>query len=68
MPAMSNRKLRWSLPLACLSLLLMLGAPRAASPPPAAVPSLDGGDLAQGPFSSMHMMLQKTILKIKRPR
>jgi len=65
MSAMSHRKLRWSLPLACLALLLLpLGAPRAASPPAAAVPSLDGADLAQGPYSSMHMMLQKTILRI----
>jgi hypothetical protein len=29
-----------------------------------ALPSLTSPDLAQGPFSSMHMMLQKTILKI----
>lgn len=29
-----------------------------------ALPSLSSPDLAQGPFSSMHMMLQKTILKI----
>lgn len=29
-----------------------------------ALPSLDAPELAQGPFSSMHMLLQKTVLKI----
>jgi hypothetical protein len=29
-----------------------------------AVPSLDSPELAQGPYSSMHMLLQKTVLKI----
>jgi hypothetical protein len=65
---MPDRKLSWSTPLARLSLplLLLLGVARAASSAPAAMPSLEGGsgDLAQGPYSSMHMMLQKTILKI----
>jgi hypothetical protein len=28
------------------------------------VPSLDSPELAQGPYSSMHMLLQKTVLKI----
>ena len=28
------------------------------------LPSLDGPDLGQGPYSSMHMRLQKTILNI----
>jgi hypothetical protein len=28
------------------------------------VPSLTAGDLAQGPFSSMHMLLEKTVLKV----
>jgi hypothetical protein len=30
----------------------------------AALPSLSSSDLAQGPFSYMHMLLQKTLLKI----
>ena len=30
----------------------------------APVPSVTGADLAQGPYSSMHMLLQKTVLKI----
>jgi len=29
-----------------------------------ALPSLDAPELAQGPYSSMHMLLQKTVLKI----
>ncbi len=29
-----------------------------------ALPSLDSPELAQGPYSSMHMLLQKTVLKI----
>jgi hypothetical protein len=29
-----------------------------------ALPSLDSPELGQGPFSSMHMLLQKTVLKI----
>jgi hypothetical protein len=29
-----------------------------------ALPSLDSGELAQGPYSYMHMLLQKTILRI----
>ena len=32
--------------------------------PAAPLPSLEGGDLAQGPYSSMHMLLQKTVLNI----
>jgi hypothetical protein len=28
------------------------------------LPSLDAGDLAKGPYSAMHMLLQKTILKV----
>ncbi|MBN2196467.1 MAG: hypothetical protein JW751_26890 [Polyangiaceae bacterium] len=28
------------------------------------VPSLTAGDLAKGPFSSMHMLLEKTVLKV----
>jgi hypothetical protein len=30
----------------------------------AALPSVDSPELAQGPYSSMHMLLQKTVLKI----
>jgi hypothetical protein len=39
---------------------LLAGAVMAAE----ALPSLNSSDLAQGPFSYMHMLLQKTILKI----
>jgi hypothetical protein len=41
--------------------LLIAGATLAAGP----LPQLEGGDLGQGPFSAMHMMLQKTVLNIK---
>jgi len=30
----------------------------------APLPALEGGDLGQGPFASMHMLLQKTVLNI----
>ena len=30
----------------------------------AALPALEGGDLGQGPFASMHMLLQKTVLNV----
>ena len=36
------------------------GAAAAGGP----LPSLEGGDLAQGPYSAMHMLLQKTVLNI----
>jgi hypothetical protein len=29
-----------------------------------ALPAMEGGDLAQGPFATMHMLLQKTVLNI----
>ena len=59
---MSARKLSLlvAVAVACLSLALMPGAPGAAG----SLPSLDAGDLAQGPYATMHMMLQKTIFKI----
>ena len=31
----------------------------------AALPALEGGDLGQGPYAAMHMLLQKTVLNIK---
>jgi hypothetical protein len=40
---------------------LLLAAPPLAAP---ALPSLDAPDLAKGSYSSMHMLLQKTILKV----
>jgi hypothetical protein len=58
---MRHRKFSWSAALAGLSLTLLGGAPGAAGLP---VPSLDAGDLAQGPYSTMHMLLQKTVLRI----
>src|SRR4051812_41193972 len=30
----------------------------------AGLPALEGGDLGQGPFASMHMLLQKTVLNV----
>jgi hypothetical protein len=39
---------------------LFVSASMAGGPPP----SLDAPDLAQGPYSSMHMLLQKTVLKV----
>jgi hypothetical protein len=41
--------------------LLATGSPRAQAP----LPSIDAPDLARGPYASMHMLLQKTILNIK---
>jgi hypothetical protein len=45
-------------------LLLSVGAGSAAAVAAEPWPSLDGKDLAQGPYSAMHMILQKTFLKI----
>ena len=45
-------------------LLLTAALTLAAGVAVAAVPSLDGPDLAQGPFSAMKMTLKKTILRI----
>jgi len=45
-----------------LGLAAVLLAP--ASMAGGALPSLDSPELAQGPYSSMHMLLQKTVLKI----
>ena len=39
---------------------VIAASPRAGEPPP----SLQGGNLGQGPFSAMHMLLQKTVLNI----
>jgi hypothetical protein len=43
-----------------LLLALVAGSADAAAP----LPSLRSPDLAQGPYSSMHMLLEKTILKV----
>jgi len=43
-----------------LSVALIAGVARSGAP----VPSVDAADLGQGPYSSMHMLLQKTVLKI----
>ena len=45
---------------AIASLCLFVSAARADGPPP----SLNAPDLGQGPYSLMHMRLQKTLLKI----
>jgi len=44
--------------------LILAAVALAAGAAAAAVPSLDGPELAQGPFSSMKMTLKKTILRI----
>jgi hypothetical protein len=41
--------------------VVSIAAPSLAEGP---LPSVDAADLAQGPYSSMHMLLQKTILHI----
>jgi len=43
------------------SLLALSSLPSSAG---GGLPSLDAPELAQGPYSSMHMLLQKTVLKI----
>jgi hypothetical protein len=40
--------------------LTLAGAARAGGP----LPALEGGDLGQGPYAAMHMLLQKTVLNI----
>src|SRR5215831_6954769 len=40
---------------------VLIAAPSLAEGP---LPSVDAADLAQGPYSAMHMLLQKTILHI----
>jgi hypothetical protein len=47
---------------AALGLTAVLLAPTSMAG--GALPSLDAPELAQGPYSSMHMLLQKTVLKI----
>jgi hypothetical protein len=46
--------------LTCLLASLCVGSLILAAPPP----SLNSSELAQGPYSSMHMLLEKTILKV----
>jgi hypothetical protein len=47
-----------------LAVALLAGPPAAALRADGALPSLDSPELAQGPYASMHMLLQKTLLKI----
>jgi hypothetical protein len=56
----SNRLSRRATHLALLSAIFVAGTALAGAP----LPSLDSGDLAQGPYASMHMLLQKTVLNI----
>lgn len=52
----------WKMTLAIASALVaLLLAPALVA---AGLPSLDSPELGQGPFASMHMLLQKTVLKI----
>jgi hypothetical protein len=46
---------------AWLLVTVIAGAPLAGAP----LPALEGGDLGQGPYAAMHMLLQKTVLNIK---
>jgi len=43
----------------------LLATLSAGVPLAAALPALEGGDLGQGPYAAMHMLLQKTVLNIK---
>ena len=45
---------------AALLVALIAGAALAGGP----LPALEGGDLGQGPYATMHMLLQKTVLNI----
>src|SRR6185436_12896441 len=45
---------------AALIAIALAGSTRAGAP----LPSLESGDLAQGPWAAMHMLLQKTVLNI----
>lgn len=56
---MTVKKLPW-----LIAALYSLLAHHAQSLAAGSVPSLDAGDLAQGTYASMHMLLQKTFLKI----
>jgi hypothetical protein len=47
-----------------LGLAAVLLAPASLVRAGGALPSLDAPELAQGPYSSMHMLLQKTVLKV----
>jgi hypothetical protein len=42
-------------------LVTLLAASTLAGDP---LPAMEGGDLGQGPFATMHMLLQKTVLNI----
>jgi len=60
-PRPTNRPQHLSFPLA---LALLAGLPAATLRADGALPSLDSPELAQGPYASTHMLLQKTLLKI----
>ena len=57
---MSASKARRAAAGAALVAILMAGPVDAGAP----LPSVDAADLGQGPYSSMHMLLQKTVLHI----
>jgi hypothetical protein len=46
------------------ALAMTLAAGPALAGAPSSLPSIDGPEMAQGPWSSMHMLLQKTLLNI----
>ena len=57
---MQRSRFRWFAVSVGISGLLLGGAALAVG----ALPALEGGDLGQGPFATMHMLLQKTVLNI----
>jgi hypothetical protein len=61
---MARRSPRISSSLAAAAGLASLLLAPAQALTAGALPSLDSPELGQGPFSSMHMLLQKTVLKI----
>jgi hypothetical protein len=50
--------------MAAAGALVLVGSLAGASMADGSLPSLDSPELAQGPYATMHMMLQKTILSI----
>jgi hypothetical protein len=51
---------KWIPASAPLVVALIAGAALAGGP----LPALEGGDLGQGPYATMHMLLQKTVLNV----
>ena len=58
---MASVKRKW---LAAAGACLLVGSLAGAAMAQGSLPSLESSELAQGPYSYMHMLLQKTILRI----